>query len=40
MKDRPTAKEFYEEQRQIRNTIDITENPDPDYSLPFYQAIF
>ena len=35
-----TAEEFYEEQRLIRNTIDITENTDPDYSLPFYQTIF
>lgn len=35
-----TAEEFYEEQRQIRNTVDITENPDPDYTLPFYQGIF
>ena len=34
------AKEHYEKERLKGNTEDITSNPDPDYSLPFYQAIF
>ena len=34
------AKEFYELKRMGLFTEDITSNPSPDYSLPFYQAIF
>ena len=35
-----TAEEFYEQERLNNNTEDITSNPNPDYSLPFYQSIF
>lgn len=35
-----TPQEFYEEQRKRGLTDDITCNPEPDYSLPFYQQIF
>jgi len=35
-----TAQEFYEQERLDGNTYDITSNPNPDYSLSFYQAIF
>jgi len=34
------AEEFYEKQRVIHNTDDITTNPNPDYSEAFYQNIF
>ena len=33
-------REFYEQQRKLGLTEDITGDPEPDYSLPFYQNIF
>ena len=35
-----TAEEYYEKQRRKGLTEDITGDPEPDYSLPFYQNIF
>ncbi len=35
-----TPQQYYEKLRKQGLTDDITENPYPDYSLPFYQAIF
>ena len=35
-----TSKQFYEEQRLLGNTDNITCNPYPDYSLDFYKEIF
>lgn len=35
-----TPEEFYEQQRLLGLTTDITENPEPDYNQPFYQSIF
>ena len=35
-----TIQQFYENQRIVGNTENITGNPNPDYSLPFYQTIF
>lgn len=32
--------EYYEQERKRGNTYAITSNPDPDYSLSFYQSIF
>lgn len=35
-----TPKEFYEQQRQLGFTDNITSNPNPNYSEPFYCNIF
>lgn len=35
-----TPQQFYEFQRQKGGTENITQNDNPDYSLPFYQEIF
>jgi len=35
-----TPKEYYEKLRKHGWTTPITENPNPDYNLPFYQTIF
>jgi hypothetical protein len=35
-----TAQEFYEFKRKRGGTDNITQNDNPDYSLPFYQEIF
>lgn len=35
-----TAEKFYDDQRKKGLTDKITTNPEPDYSLPFYQEIF
>ncbi len=35
-----TPEEYYEQERKRGNTRAITSNPDPDYSLSFYQTIF
>ena len=35
-----TAQNFYDIQRRLGFTDDITSNPDPDYNFPFYHAIF
>lgn len=35
-----TAEKFYDDQRKKGLTDKITINPEPDYSLPFYQEIF
>ena len=34
------TEEYYEQERGKGNTYDITSNPNPDYSLSFYQSIF
>lgn len=35
-----TAQQFYEYKRRRGCTDNITQNDNPDYSLPFYQEIF
>ena len=35
-----TTEAYYEKLRKAGETEDITGNPNPDYTLPFYQNIF
>ena len=35
-----TPQQFYQEQNVLGYTVHITDNPNPDYSLEFYQQIF